>query len=235
VRYIHSFAEVYSSSEKGKLLVGLVFDVTDRKQAKEALMESEEKYRELFHRAQDAILLHGVAPDGQSFIIMPSAEYYWLSDADLAALIAYLNSLPPVDNSLGERSLGPVGRMLVYSGAIPLMATIIDHTAPRPEPEPGVTVEYGSYLAAVCLGCHGPKLDGQDTLADPAGPPPTDLTSTGPLSQWTEEEFINTMRSGTTPYGKAMDPFVMPWTSFGQMNDDELKALWLYLQSLPAS
>jgi len=26
----------------------------------------------------------------------------------------------------------------------------------------------------------------------------------------------------------------MPWPCFGQMTDDELKALWLYLQSLPA-
>jgi hypothetical protein len=26
----------------------------------------------------------------------------------------------------------------------------------------------------------------------------------------------------------------MPWQALGQMTDDELKALWLYLQSLPA-
>jgi hypothetical protein len=26
----------------------------------------------------------------------------------------------------------------------------------------------------------------------------------------------------------------MPWETFGQMTDDELKALWMYLQSLPA-
>ena len=27
---------------------------------------------------------------------------------------------------------------------------------------------------------------------------------------------------------------VMPWKYFGQMTDDELKAVWMYLQSLPA-
>ncbi len=175
---------------------------------------------------------HGVRPNGQSFIIMPSAEYYWLSDADLAALIAYLQSLPPVDNDLGERSFGPVGRMLVYTGQIPLQATQINHSAPRPEPEPGLTVEYGSYLAASCRGCHGHNLNGVGGHADPAGPSATDLTASGPLSEWSEADFINTLRSGVTPYGKAIDPTYMPWQAFGQMTDDELAALWLYLQSL---
>jgi hypothetical protein len=27
----------------------------------------------------------------------------------------------------------------------------------------------------------------------------------------------------------------MPWPVLGQMTDDELKAVWLYLQSLPAA
>lgn len=174
---------------------------------------------------------HGVRPNGQSLIIMPSAEYYWLSDADLAALIAYLYSLPPVDNDLGERSFGPVGRMLVYTGQIPLQATEINHSAPRPEPEPGLTVEYGSYLASTCRGCHGPNLNGIGGSADPGGPTATDLTSSGPLNEWSEEDFINTLRTGITPYGKEIDPAYMPWTAFGQMTDEELGALWMYLQS----
>ncbi|GAB4430904.1 MAG: hypothetical protein Kow0031_11910 [Anaerolineae bacterium] len=175
---------------------------------------------------------HGVRPNGESFIIMPSAEYYWMSDADLTALITYLYNLPPVDNDLGTRSFGPVGRMLVYTGQIPLQASQINHTAPRPEPEPGMTVEYGSYLASTCRGCHGPNLNGIGGHADPAGPSATDLTSSGPIGDWSEEDFINTLRSGTTPYGKAMDPMYMPWTAIGQMTDEELGALWMYLQSL---
>ena len=175
---------------------------------------------------------HGIRPDGQSLVIMPSAEYYFMSDADLGALIAYLNSVPPVDNELPERSFGPVGRMLLYTQAIPLQATKINHTAPRPEPDPGITVEYGSYLASTCRGCHGPTLNGEGGDADPDAPPPTDLTPAGPPATWSEADFINTMRTGTTPYGKAMDPEVMPWTSMGQMTDDELKALFMYLQSL---
>jgi hypothetical protein len=41
------------------------------------------------------------------------------------------------------------------------------------------------------------------------------------------------MRTGMTPGGHPLKDF-MPWKYFGQMSDDELKAVWLYLQSLPA-
>jgi len=41
------------------------------------------------------------------------------------------------------------------------------------------------------------------------------------------------MRTGVTPTGKQLDSELMPWKSMGQMSDDELKAIWLYLQTLP--
>jgi hypothetical protein len=48
-----------------------------------------------------------------------------------------------------------------------------------------------------------------------------------------EEDCIRTLRTGITPGRKQLIDF-MPWKYFGQMTDDELKAVWLYLQSLPA-
>ncbi len=41
------------------------------------------------------------------------------------------------------------------------------------------------------------------------------------------------MRTGVTPSGHELDE-EMPWKYFGQMVKGELRALWLYLQSLPA-
>jgi hypothetical protein len=43
---------------------------------------------------------------------------------------------------------------------------------------------------------------------------------------------MTTLRTGVTPSGYQLKP-AMPWKYFGQMTDDELKAVWLYLQSLP--
>jgi len=53
------------------------------------------------------------------------------------------------------------------------------------------------------------------------------------MSSWSEEDFFKTMRTGVTPGGRQLNE-EMPWKYFGQMSDDELRAMWLYLKSLPA-
>jgi hypothetical protein len=60
------------------------------------------------------------------------------------------------------------------------------------------------------------------------------LTSGGELQGWTEEMFINTLRTGVTPSGHQFNNLYMPWKLLGQMTDDELKAVFLFLRSLPA-
>ena len=44
---------------------------------------------------------------------------------------------------------------------------------------------------------------------------------------------MRALRDGVSPEGQKFDPAEMPWQEIGQLTDDELKALWLYLQSLP--
>ncbi len=116
----------------------------------------------------------------------------------------------------------------------PFSADQIDHSSPpAPAPLPGVTVAYGEYLALTCSECHGAGLNGA-----PFGPPGQEvpspnLTLGGELAAWSEQDFINTLRSGVTPFGEALSE-EMPWKEYGQMTDDELNALWLFLQSLPA-
>jgi hypothetical protein len=48
-----------------------------------------------------------------------------------------------------------------------------------------------------------------------------------------EEESITTMRTGVTPSGRQLDPEFMPWKEFGQLGEEELRGIWLYLSSLP--
>ena len=97
-----------------------------------------------------------------------------------------------------------------------------------------MTDAYGEYLAHICTVCHGVNLNGA-----PFGPPGQEvvtpnLTPGGELATWSEEGFINALRTGVTPSGEMLEKKEMPWESFGQMTDGELKALWMYLQSLPA-
>lgn len=180
---------------------------------------------------------HGVGHDGRALWIMPAEGYAHLSDEDIGALIAYLKSVPPVDNTLPERRFEPMGQVMLALGMVPPVAVDrIDHTAPRVAAvKLGVNTEYGGYIAiTTCTACHGVDLNGA-----PFGPPgeevPTpNLTPGGELAVWSEEEFITTMRTGVTPGGYVLNADEMPWPFFGQMTDDELKALWRYLHSLPA-
>jgi mono/diheme cytochrome c family protein len=178
---------------------------------------------------------HGIGRDGRALFIMPTKAYHYLSDEDLGALVAYVNSLPQVDNNLPERRVDLMGRLMMGAGIFPpFAADEIEHNGPPPAaPEPGVTSDYGQYLSHTCTECHGASLNGA-----PFGPPgqevPTpNLTPGGELSAWSEEGFINTMRTGITPFGRNLNE-EMPWKNYGQMTDAELKALWMYLQSLPA-
>jgi mono/diheme cytochrome c family protein len=54
------------------------------------------------------------------------------------------------------------------------------------------------------------------------------------LGGWTEATFIQTLRTGHhMGTGRPLLP-PMPWPWAGQLNDDDLKAVFAYLQSIPA-
>ena len=177
---------------------------------------------------------YGVGHDGRGLVMMPARVFYYLSDEDLGALIAYLKTLPPVDNEMPPLNLGPLGRVMLGLGEVPFLEPDvigIAHDNPRPvAPQPGITKEYGQYLTRVCTQCHGANFDGQTMEREGLVP---NLTPGGEVAFWSEEEFMATLRTGITPGGHQLNDF-MPWKYFGQMTDDELRAVWLYLQSLSA-
>ena len=179
---------------------------------------------------------HGVAGDGESVVTMPSQYFNRLGDADLGSMIAYLKTLPPVDNELPGTNLGPLGRIITLLDSVLLPATEIDHEAPRPpEPAPGVTVDYGEYLATVCTACHGDNLSGGAVPGESADAPlARNLTPGGALNEWSEADFSKALRTGATPGGGRLDDEYMPWDHFANMTDDEVEAVWLFLKSLPA-
>lgn len=180
---------------------------------------------------------HGVGPDGKPLVFMPSHEYAGLGEKDLGPLVAYLKSLPPVDNTPAAVSPGPVARMLYLQGSMPILvpAKLIDHGAPMAEiPERKPTEAYGKYLAETCRGCHGDGFSGGAIEGMPPDfPPAANLTfhETG-LKKWSEEDFKKTLRTGKTPSGKQLDTKYMPWKVTAKMNDDEIGALYTYFKSL---
>jgi mono/diheme cytochrome c family protein len=173
---------------------------------------------------------HGVGRDRRPLIFMPSEAFAPMSDRDLAALLGYLRTVPRVDREVAEPQVGPVARALYLRGNFPLLpVTMIDHGAARRPPAPGVTSDYGEYLATIggCRSCHGLALAGD------ANPDAPDITP-GRLADWTEEDFFRSLRQGKRPDGSVIDPEKMPWAASGRMTDEEIRAVWLYMRTLPA-
>ena len=158
---------------------------------------------------------------------MPAEAYAVLSDGDLAALIGYLRTLPPVDRMAPSPRIGPLPRVLYLVGNFPLLAVEkVDHPARRTDPDPADTLEYGRYLATIggCRACHGMALKGD---ANPDAP----AIDRERLHAWTEADFFRAPREGRRPDGTVLDPEKMPWVQSGRMTDDEVRAVWRYLRS----
>ena len=180
---------------------------------------------------------HGLDPQGRPLRIMPSGDFMNLSDADTAALVAYLQSLPDSDNDPGDTEIRPLGRVLYLLGKLHLVpAAGIDHAPRRRDPiAPAATEEYGAYLAQVCTGCHGADWAGQRVPGTPPElPPASNLTPhANGLAGWTEADFTRALRQGLRPDGSELHPF-MPWRAYGAMTETEVAALWKHFSKLPA-
>ena len=179
-------------------------------------------------------LKHGVNREGKPLIIMPSEEFTLLTEQDMGAIISYCAHVAPVDREFPEgSSLGPLGYLLTDLGKLSLFPVEkIDHNRPLvKEVKAEVSLAYGKYLSTSCQGCHRENMKGGEPIA-PGFPPVMDISSSGRPGKWNDEQFIATLRSGTTPEGHTLNPAEMPWTMAREFTDLELKALHLYLNSL---
>ena len=180
---------------------------------------------------------HGVRTDGRSLRMMPASAFNQMSDADVAAIVAYVRSVPPIDRENSATVIRPLGRLLYVVGQLPILseAEMVPHSGiVRPAVVPGVTVAYGQYLATIggCTGCHGPGLSGGHVPGTPPSfKPASNLSPTG-IGSWSEGDFFRALREGKRPDGTAIDPF-MPVQFTALMTDAEIRALLIYLRTVP--
>jgi mono/diheme cytochrome c family protein len=179
----------------------------------------------------------GIGLDGRAlFALMPYQEYRRLPDEDLAAIVVYLRSLPPVKNPLPKSTL-PFPLSLIMRGVPQPL------TAPVPAPDLSTPEKRGEYVlrTAACHQCHTP-MDAQghlDMRLDMAGGNPfpspqgtiaaTNLTldPTG-IANYDEATFVTVMKTGKFGTLHAM----MPWTAYSRMTDEDLTAIYAYLRTL---
>jgi len=178
---------------------------------------------------------HGLGVGGRLLLFMPTTDFSALSDADVADLMAYVSTRPPVDREMPPPVAGPLMRVLFLLDKAPLVYALkVDQHAPHVASVAAApTAEYGHYVARACTGCHGEHFSGGHVPGTPPDfPDAANITPAG-IGKWTKEQFFTAIREGKRPDGRTLNTF-MPWKAFATMTDVELDALWAYLQTVPA-
>jgi len=197
---------------------------------------------ELFHA-----ITTGVTPDNKAlFNLMPYLDYGRLDQEDIMDVIAFIRSLSTLENTIPGRVLDfPVSLII---NTIPKKARLTDRPAVHDR------LAYGEYMftAAACKDCHtayfkgkiiGEYLAGGFAFNMPDGSilRSTNITphpSTG-IGLWNEAFFVNRFKAytDTTYVPERINPgefqSIMPWIMYGGMTEEDLGAIFTYLQSVP--
>jgi mono/diheme cytochrome c family protein len=175
----------------------------------------------------------GVRKDGTSSFVMPPPGFYHISDADLAALTAYLRKMPLPGTPLPPPNrYGPMGRLGVVMGQFKPVVAAFDTTQERVGQDPAwATTRNGEYLARlICTECHGTNLAGA------AGPPAPTPSLSGALG-YSPEEFKTLLRTGTprSPGTQLTLMASMARLSLTHLTDSEISAIYEYIKAMPAT
>lgn len=175
----------------------------------------------------------GIGHDGRALHpAMWYGSFAALSDQDIAAVVVYLRSIPPVRNALPRTQLPDEERARIAGQPKPI-------TAPVEGPAPGDALARGKYLVNVadCAGCHtswysarmpglfagGNHIERRDGSAFS-----TNITHHSSGIGYGADAFVAVMRSGK---GGSLHP-AMPWVAFRGMTDADLEAIHLALGTL---
>lgn len=188
----------------------------------------------------------GVDKNGEAmFPVMPYQFYGMMDPRDVEAIIAYICTLPTIDNTPPTRHIDFPMNFIINT---------IPHKAhPMERPQPSDTLAYGHYLVEIagCQECHTKQVKGKVVGVPFAGgwafdmPDGSVVTSanltpdkeTG-IGNWSRAAFVSLFRKySDSSYrppivkpGEMQTP--MPWNMYGGMNTTDLEAIYTYLHSL---
>jgi mono/diheme cytochrome c family protein len=192
--------------------------------------------------SDDAIaraIREGIADDGRTLVpAMPYEHFREMSDEDLASVVVYIRSLPPVRSQLPPAKIPFLLARLFQAVPQPVTEGV-------PEPDLSTPARHGAYLAKLgdCADCHTPRNSRFQLIAGMgmAGGNPMgwgEVVATANLTPdasgivyYDEAQFVDTIRTGYVGARKLNS--IMPWWSFRNMTDGDLKAVFAYLRTLP--
>lgn len=192
----------------------------------------------------ETAIRRGISRDGRVLgPPMAFAYYHGISSNDMAAIIAYLRTVPAVRREVPASTY-----------EIPLPP---EWGPPITEPIPDVPktdqVAYGRYVAhnlGHCTQCHTPLVMGQEDFSRTGAgmnifPQPfgyewsalaANITShpTLGLGSWTDDEIKRAIVFGISRDGRELLPF-MGFSFYERISDEDLDAIVAYLRTIPPS
>lgn len=203
-------------------------------------------------------LTEGIGVDGRNLVpVMPYWVFHNMTDEDLDAIVAYLRTIPGVDNMTPpsqapwtepEATLPPLDPAVIPSPA-----------EDYPERESAERGRYLSTMASLCVDCHTPEMTPfgfdfdftkimgggrgfpAETFGFPVPPFPefiytSNLTthSTG-IEGWTKEDIVKVMKEGVRPDGMGVcaPTHGGPSSPFAGLTDQDVEDIANYLLSIP--
>ncbi len=190
----------------------------------------------------------GVSKEGKAlFPVMPFHYYGQMDEEDIKSIIAYIRTLKPIANNVPEsKSDFPMNFII---------NTIPHEPSFTKLPSKTDVINYGKYLtnAAACIDCHtkfekgslvaGTEYGGGREFPFPDGSivRSANISSdeeTG-IGGWDDETFVSLFKahSDSATLNTQLNPgdfnSIMPWTMYGRMTDEDLKAIFAYLKTVP--
>jgi len=193
------------------------------------------------------VITTGVTKEGRAmFPLMPYRYYGKMDREDIYSIIAYIRTLQPIANNV-EESVPDFPMNFIIN-------TIPQPAQPQPRPAQFDLLAYGAYMASAsaCVECHTdvdkgqiiPELSfaGGRAFQFPDGSVvrSSNITpdkETG-IGNWTREQFIARFKLFADssyvapPVAPGEFNTIMPWTMYGQMKEEDLSAIFAYLQSV---
>lgn len=190
-----------------------------------------------------AAIREGKRPDGrQLYPIMPYLNYNRMTDADAKAIVAYLRTVPAVENVVE-----PTKELMLPKVPAPPPAN-----APDPVDDP---VKHGEYLVTLmhCNMCHAtPDAKGMpDFMNKPfSGGMAMELPFLGEgvlyaanitsdaetgIGKWSEADIAKSIKTLTRPDGSTIQgPMQFYLSGWSVMEENDLKAIAAYVKQIPA-
>ena len=181
----------------------------------------------------------GIGHDGRAlFGIMPYAHYRNMPDEDLASIICYLRTLPPVKNAVPQTEIIFPVKYIMRNDPQPI-------TDPVASPDVSDPVKRGRFLVNLigCTDCHTPvdnhhvPIPGMDFSGGQVFQTPWGTVASANLTPdasgipyYDDAMFIKAMRTGTVKARELSK--TMPWSVLGNMTDEDLAGIFAYLKTL---